>query len=134
VTFDEQTLSVTGRPVLWDSKCAWQYGAAAPNGTGVGIAAFHFCSSEPPAHAVGVAETSDGQTKWTMTYSRVGTVPTSTVIWGDYIRARASGSGYIATGYTIGEGGAEPFVVRFGSVRPPRLDQEIQPPLDNPRQ
>ena len=133
VTFDEETLSVTGRPMLWDVKCAWQYGAAAPNGDSVGIAAFHFCSSQPPAHAVGVAAASGGQARWTMTYSRIGTVATSTVIWGDYIRARASGSGYLATGYTIGEIGAEPFVVRFVSARPGRFDEEIQPPLHNPR-
>jgi hypothetical protein len=67
-----------------------------------------------------------------MFYSRIGALATSTVIWGDYIRARASGSGFVATGYTIGDAGAEPFVVAFGRPRSPRLDEDLQVP-DNPR-
>jgi hypothetical protein len=119
--------------MLWDSKCAWQYGAAAPDGEGLGIAAFHFCSSQPPAHAIGIADVSAGQATWTMFYSRIGEVPTSTLVWGDYIRMRADARGYFATGYTIGETGAQPFLVSFGRYPLPRRDDEPQPPGDNPR-
>jgi len=133
VTFDQEALLVTGRPMLWDSKCAWHYGAAAPDGEGLGIAAFHFCSSQPPAHAIGIADVSAGQATWTMFYSRIGEVPTSTLVWGDYIRMRADARGYFATGYTIGETGAEPFLVSFGRNPLPRRDDEPQLPGDNPR-
>ncbi len=133
VTFDQETLSVTGRPALWDSKCAWQYGAAAPNGEGLGIAAFSFCPSQPPAHAIGLLDASSGQSKWAMFYSRVGQVPTSTLIWGDYIRVRSDGRGYVATGYTIGENGAEPFLVWFGRRALARPEEEPPSADGNPR-
>jgi hypothetical protein len=133
VTFDLEALAVTGRPLLWDSRCAWQYGAAAPEGEGLGIAAFYFCPSQPPAHAIGLADGAAGQLKWTMAYSQKGEVPTSTVVWGDYIRVRADARGYFATGYTIGENGAEPFVVSFGRNPLVRSDDDLQPPGDNPR-
>lgn len=114
VTFDASTLAVSGRPMLWDTRCAWQYGAAAPNGPDLGIAAFYFCASQPPAHAIGLAEPGDGQPRWSMFYSRIGELPTSTLVWGDYIRVRAGARGsFLATGYTIGAAGAEPFVVSF---------------------
>jgi hypothetical protein len=112
-TFDAATLQVTGRPMLWDTRCAWQYGATSPNGPDLGIAAFYFCASQPPAHAVGFADNADGPARWSMFYSRVGEVPTSTLVWGDYIRLRADARGYVATGFTIGAAGAEPFLVSF---------------------
>jgi len=133
VTFDEETLSVTGRPMLWDSKCAWQYGATAPSGDGLGIAAFYFCPSQPPAHVIGLADGPTGQSKWAMFYSRVGEVPTSTLIWGDYIRVRSDGRGYVATGYTMGEDGAEPFLVSFGRSLLVRQEEQPLPADGNPR-
>ncbi len=115
VTFDEATERVTGRPLLWSSRCAWQYAAAAPTARGeLGIAAFYFCSGEPPAHAVGLR---DGplwpMTGWPMAYTRVGGTETATTIWGDYIRVRPEGAGLIATGYTLEPDGAKPFYVFF---------------------
>ncbi len=133
VTFDAATLLVTGRPMLWDNKCAWQYGATAPNGPDLGVAAFYFCASQPPAHAVGFADDGDAPPRWSMFYSRIGDVPTSTLVWGDYIRVRADAGGYIATGYTIGGSGAEPFLVSFAR-RPalaPEPDSGYDPPARN---
>jgi hypothetical protein len=89
--------------------------------------------SQPPAHAIGLADGAAGQLKWTMAYSRKGDVPTSTVVWGDYIRVRADARGYFATGYTIGENGAEPFLVSFGRNPLARSDDDLQPTGDNPR-
>ena len=60
VTFDEESLSVTGRPMLWDSKCAWQYGATAPSGPDLAVAGFYFCASQAPAHAIGLADRRTG--------------------------------------------------------------------------
>ncbi len=116
VTLDEATLEVTGRPMLWASACAWQYGAAASNGDGpLAVAAFYFCPSRPPAHAIGFEDRRQGQPSgWRMYYARTGDAATSTVIWGDYIRVRTAGEGFVATGYTIGPAGAEPFLVSFG--------------------
>jgi hypothetical protein len=133
VTFDQDTLAVTGRPMLWDTRCAWQYGAAAPNGPDLGIAAFYFCASQAPAHAVGLADVVDGQPRWSMAYSRIGDVPTSTLVWGDYIRLRAAARGYVATGYTIGANGAEPFLVSFSRRPPGGLDEPPQLSDQNPR-
>jgi hypothetical protein len=119
VTFDEASLTVTGRPLLWGSDGAWQYASAAPNDRGdLGVAAFYFGPAENPAHAVGIAE-GLGQRRWTAELARTSDFATDTVIWGDYIRVRARGSGFVASGYVIGEAGSEPFCVSFR-----RLDRD----------
>lgn len=125
VTLNEATGTVTGRPLLWSSQCAWQYAAAAPGGRGdLGIAAFYFCPSQPPAHAVGLANNPGFPwSGWSMVYTRIGSVETGTTIWGDYLRVRPSGAGFLATGYTLESDGARPFNVFFRGRRdlPPRL-------------
>ena len=136
VTFDEATELVTGRPLLWSSQCAWQYAAAAPNARGdLGIAAFYFCPAQPPAHAVGVADDPElPSSGWSMIYTRIGSVETGTTIWGDYIRVRPSGAGFIATGYTLESEGARPFNVFFRQHPDPRLRSPLlpRPPASRP--
>jgi hypothetical protein len=132
VTLDEGTQVVTGRPLLWSSQCAWQYAAAAPNARGdVGIAAFYLCPAQPPAHAVGLADDPGlPSSGWSMVYTRIGSVETGTTIWGDYIRVRPSGVGFLATGYTLESEGARPFYVFFRERRDlrPRLPLLARPP------
>ena len=67
-----------------------------------------------------------------MTYGRIGDTPTTTVVWGDYIRLRAGAHGYVATGFTIGINGAEPFLVSFGRRPPGGDDESPQLPSQNP--
>jgi hypothetical protein len=116
VTFDEETQTVTGRPFLWSPGCAWQYAAASPNDLQeLGVAAFYFCDSQGPAHAVGIADAfTPAPPGWSMFYTRVSGVSTKTMIWGDYIRVRAaSDHAFAATGYTLQPTGNQPHYTLF---------------------
>jgi hypothetical protein len=122
-TFVQSNKSYIGRPNIWSSSYAFQYGYASPDRRGnLGIAAFYGGGSLYPSSLVGISD--DYSAGWELLSTGTGTNGPNSSNWGDYLRVRPvtpSGKIWAATGYTLQGGGknsnADPRYIEFGRER-----------------
>jgi hypothetical protein len=104
-TFREDTLAVTGRPLIAYSNTAVEYSYASPNGRGdLGLTTFLMGGSYFPDNAFYVAD--DYQGIWTFE-AWLGLSNGGANTWGDYVRNRAylpCRTGWSSAGYTLESG------------------------------
>jgi hypothetical protein len=121
---DSQSRKVLAQPHLWNSKFAYAYPAAAPNGRGeVGFSVFYGGEDAFPSHAVGILHRSgENNWAWRILTSNAGEFTLDLANenrWGDYLAVRPHPSGdnsWVASGYTL-EGGSSADNIRADYVR-----------------
>jgi|GEM_PF-2490068 len=122
-TFAQSNKSYTGRPYIYNSSYAFQYGYAYPDKRGnLGIAAFYGGGSLYPSPLVGISD--DYSAGWELVSTGRGTNGPNSLKWGDYLRVRPvtpSGKTWAATAYTLqggsGNSNADPRYIEFGRER-----------------
>ena len=118
VRIRESNKQLLDEPDIWSANRAWAYPAVCADGSGrLGFTAFYGGVDRPPGHVVGLRD--DASSAWVTVYTHLGSDSPTQPKWGDYLtcRADASGSGWIATGYTLDGGDTRndivPRVARF---------------------
>jgi hypothetical protein len=121
---DVQSKKIIAQPHLWNSKFAYAYPAAAPNGRGeIGFSLFFGGEDAFPSHAVGILASGGGNSwAWRVRTSNAGEFTVDLDgenRWGDYLAVRPHPSGdgsWVASGYTL-EAGSSADKIRADYVR-----------------
>jgi hypothetical protein len=115
VTFRQDTLDVTGRPLIWDSVFTWHYPFASPNARGdLGVTVSGGSATAYVGTLFAIDDDYNARPPgWEVYYLRIG--DSGATAWGDYVRNRAylpTQLGWVSGGHTqqggSGGGNTEP--------------------------
>ncbi|HEY3247961.1 MAG TPA: hypothetical protein VGK88_06705 [bacterium] len=123
-TFNQSSLSYTGRPYIYSGSGAWFYAAASPDSRGdLGVSVFFFSSSRYPDWYVGIDDDYNAAPPgWEVAYVATSSGAPGANVWGDYVRVRPfnpPGTLWVATGFTStgSSNNTTPRLVFFGRGR-----------------
>jgi hypothetical protein len=103
VTFRQDTLEVTGRPLIWDGVFTWQYPFASPNARGdLGVTVSGGSSTSPVGTMFAIDDDYNGVPPgWEAYFLQIG--DSGATAWGDYVRNRPylpTQLGWVSGGHT----------------------------------